>query len=469
MKRINHILKYLLIISIIFLTESFWYETPTRLLAQTKEEGLISINLKDASVNNVLKVLGEKTGIKFVVDPAIQNRRITVNINDVFPDEAISVIMESNGLGYRSIEGVDVYMVSDLSKIMSRTVVKRISCQFAEAVKLREVLNKIVTPGIGAVLADERTNSLIIKENPEVIDRLEALIDELDQPTPQIYIQAAIAEISLTKNKEAGLEWLWKDPNLLSSTDRVGTRFDLRQTKTGGAGGQGQSQYADGEGNPFPFALPIGQGLGIGIINIHIDAVLRSIQTDYDLNILSRPHLVTLDNQEATIEVGDQIPYKVLSQYGITSYEFKSATVKLVVKPHINNDRTITIELKPSADFQNGQTPDGIPIIATRKAETKVKVANGKTIVIGGLMRDSDVQTINKVPILGSIPILGALFRSKINIKEKTELVIFITPRIVTDEISEEILRPEKSLSEKAMKKLDKLIKSKTDEKRTGH
>ncbi|MCK4689777.1 MAG: type II and III secretion system protein, partial [Candidatus Marinimicrobia bacterium] len=196
---------------------------------------------------------------------------------------------------------------------------------------------------------------------------------------------------------------------------------------------------------------------------------LRSIQTDYDLNILSRPHLVTLDNQEATIEVGDQIPYKVLSQYGITSYEFKSATVKLLVKPHINNDRTITIELKPSADFQNGQTPDGIPIIATRKAETKVKVANGKTIVIGGLMRDSDVQTINKVPILGSIPILGALFRSKINIKEKTELVIFITPRIVTDEISEEILRPEKSLSEKAMKKLDKLIKSKTDEKRTGH
>ncbi|MCK4715363.1 MAG: hypothetical protein KAT54_01020, partial [Candidatus Marinimicrobia bacterium] len=228
MNRINHILKYLLIISIIFLAESFWYETPTRLLAQTKKEGLISINLKDASVNNVLKVLGEKTGLKFVVDPAIQNRRVTVNINDVLADDAISVIMESNGLGYRSIEGVDVYMVSDLSKIMSRTVVKRILCQFAEAVKLRDILNKIVTPGIGAVLADERTNSLIIKENPEVIDRLETLIDELDQPTPQIYIQAAIAEISLTKNKEAGLEWLWKDPNLLSSTDRVGTRFDLR-------------------------------------------------------------------------------------------------------------------------------------------------------------------------------------------------------------------------------------------------
>ncbi|MCK4641731.1 MAG: type II and III secretion system protein, partial [Candidatus Marinimicrobia bacterium] len=218
-----------------------------------------------------------------------------------------------------------------------------------------------------------------------------------------------------------------------------------------------QSQYTDGEGNPFPFALPIGQGLGIGIINVHIDAVLRSIQTDYNLNILSRPHLVTLDNQEASIEVGDQIPYKVLSQYGITSYEFKSATVKLLIKPHINNDRTITIEIKPNADFQNGQTPDGIPIIATRKASTKVKVGNGKTIIIGGLMRDSDVQTISKVPILGSIPILGALFRSKINKKEKTELVIFITPRIMSDKLAESELVPEKHLSDDAVKKLNKL------------
>jgi len=432
----------LLIIVLIFSSNKIYTQNST-----------ISINLKDASVNNVFKVLGEKTGIKFVVDPAIQNRRITVNINDVLADDAISVIMESNGLGYRSIEGVDVYMVSDLNKIMSRTIVKRISCQFAEAVKLRDILNKIVTPGVGAVLADERTNSLIIKENPEVIDKLEELIEELDKPTPQIYIQAAIAEISLTKNNETGLEWLWKDPNLASSTDRVGTRFDLRQAQSTGSVGQ----YTDSEGNPFPFALPKGQGLGIGILNVHIDAVIHAIQTDYDLNILSRPHLVTLDNQEASIEVGDQIPYKVLSQYGITSYEFKSATVKLLIKPHINNDKTITLRIKPNADFQNGQTPDGIPIIATRKADTQVKVGNGKTIIIGGLMRDSDVQTISKVPILGSIPVLGALFRSKINKKEKTELVIFITPRIMSNKLAESELVPEKHLSDDAIKKLNKL------------
>ena len=114
----------LLIIILIFTTNIIYAQT----LPKFAQNSTISINLKEASINNVLKVLGEKTGIKFVVDPAIQDRRITVNINDVLADDAISVIMESNGLGYRSIEGVDVYMVSDLSKIMSRTVVKRVSC-----------------------------------------------------------------------------------------------------------------------------------------------------------------------------------------------------------------------------------------------------------------------------------------------------------------------------------------------------
>ncbi|MBL7075620.1 hypothetical protein ISS37_10335 [candidate division KSB1 bacterium] len=418
---------------------------------KTQETTLISINLKRVSINNVLKVLGEKTGLKFVADPAIQDRRITVNLNRVLPDEAISVIMESNGLGYRRIEGVDVYMVSDLSKIMAHTILTSVPCQFADAVKLQQILNQIVTKGVGVVLADERTNTIIIKESPGVIAYLEKLIQELDQPTPQVYIQAAIAEISLTKGKETGVEWLWKDPRLLSPSDKVGTRFDLRSPAL-----EDEIKYFDNEGNPLGRGLPIGQGLGIGVINLHIDAVLYFLQTDYELNLLSRPYLVTLDNQVATIEVGDQIPYKVLSQYGITSYEFKAATIKLLVRPHINNDSTITIELEPSADFQSGMTPDGVPIIATRRAKTRITVDNGNTIVIGGLMRESETKTVSKVPLLGSIPLLGIPFRSRVYKKEKTELVILITPMIVTKEVVEKVLQPEGELSKKVYQKTKK-------------
>jgi len=191
-------------------------------------------------------------------------------------------------------------------------------------------------------------------------------------------------------------------------------------------------------------------------LNTHIDIAMHAIQTNYDLNILSKPYLVTLDNEEAIIEVGDQIPYKVLNQYGITSYEFKSASVKLSVIPHVNDDNTITVNIRPNADFQNGQTPDGVPIIATRKANTKVTVQNGKTIVIGGLMRESTTETISKVPLLGSIPLIGALFRSNVKLTTKNELVVFLTPKIMTDELAQRELVPENYLSDDAQKKIKK-------------
>lgn len=449
------------IISTLLITLLISY-IPILLLAQeditSTRNSTISINLKDVSINNMLNVLSEKTGMKFVVDPAIKNRKITVKLNNILSNKAVSAIMESNGLGYKKLEGIDVYMVNDYNKIMAQTaIIKRISCQFASAEKLQNIISQIVTKGFGVVLSDSRTNSLIIKENPENMKKVENLISELDKPTPQVYIEAAIAEVSLNKDKEAGLEWLWKDPNIASNIDRVGTRFDLRPSASGGG-------PINMEGDPWAPTMPMGSGLGIGIVNIHIDAVLHALQTDYDLNILSRPYLVTLDNQEAEIEVGDQIPYKSLNQYGITSYEFKSASVKLVIKPHINNDSTMTIELRPNADFQNGQTPDGIPIIATRRAHTIVKVKNGKTIVIGGLMREQKVESVSKVPILGSIPLLGFLFRKSVHSSVKTELVIFITPRIVTEKLTEEMLQPEKKLSEKALKKLE-IIKPKRKKK----
>ncbi|MFA4907174.1 MAG: secretin N-terminal domain-containing protein, partial [archaeon] len=226
----------------------------------------VSLNLKDVSITNVLKTLEAKTGIKFVVDPSIQDRKVSVNLNEVSAEDAISVIMESNGLGYRKIEGVDVYIVSDLSKIMRQTVVKKVTCQYSEAVKLQEILMKIVTPSVGVVIADARTNSLIVRDNPEALAVIEGIIKDLDRPTPQIFIQAAIAEIALTKNNEAGIEFLWKDPNILSSDDRIATKFDLRQSTSSGQ--TGSSQYLDGSGNPWSQVLPKGIGLGVGILNV---------------------------------------------------------------------------------------------------------------------------------------------------------------------------------------------------------
>jgi len=197
------------------------------------------------------------------------------------------------------------------------------------------------------------------------------------------------------------------------------------------------SETSLGSETSTPLLFPSGSGLGIGILKTNVEAVLHALAENNNVNLLSRPRIITMDNQEAVIEVGDQIPYKKLNQFGVTSFEFKDATVQLVVKPHIIDSEYILLEVASKADFQNGFTPDGTLIISTRKASTNVKVKDGQTIVIGGLIRDSLIKNQTKVPILGDIPFLGLLFKSTKTTKVKTELIVFITPVILKDEEQE--------------------------------
>jgi type IV pilus assembly protein PilQ len=431
---------FILLISIVIISNMLYSQSESA-------QPLVTINLRDVPCSHVLKVLGEKTGLKFVADPEIQDRRISVNLTSVTAEDAINAILSANSLGYRKLEGMDIYFVGDIRKIQRETNVKSIRCQFADALELQGILNRIVTPGVGVVVAEQRTNTLILRDNPETLNRLEELLKTLDAPTSQIYIQAAIAEISLTKDNTTGIEWLWKNPNFYDTDIRSATRFDLRQTVE-------NPNYFDNAGERIGKGLPIGMGLGVGVLTKRFDAVLHALTVEKDVNILSRPYLVTLDNKEAVIEVGDQIPYKVLNQYGITSYEFKAATIRLKVKAHINNDQTLTIEVTPNADFENGQTPDGIPIIAKRMANTTIIIGNQETIVIGGLMRETRGKTISRVPLLGAIPLIGMLFKNKGDQRVKTELVVFINPTIVTDQFTKTKLQPENVLSDQGLKKI---------------
>jgi type II secretion system protein D len=298
----------------------------------------------------------------------------------------------------------------------------------------------------GAVMSDTRTNTLVIKESLDIIHEMEKLIAELDRPTKQVYIQAEIVEVSSTNDKELGVEWLWSRSGAVDS--RVGTNFDL-QTAVSSQEGEATQQVTDG----FPF--PVGSGLGVGILNTNVEAVLKALQKTNNVNLLSRPRVMTMDNQESTIEVGDQIPFQKLNQFGVTSFEFKDATVQLLVKPHIVDSTYVMLQVSPKADFQNGFTPDGTPIISTRKASTNVKVRDGQTIVIGGLIRDSLIKSESKVPVLGSIPLLGLLFKSTKSTKIKTELIVFITPIIIEDSMTNTLFDNEFKLKHDLEKKLN--------------
>jgi len=378
-----------------------------------------------------------------------------MRFSDITPADALNAILQSSNLGYREMEG-NVLYIADIDKIGRQTMVRNIACQYAKAEDLQAILTNMVATKSGAVMADKRTNTLIIKERPDVVARMEHLVGELDRPTQQVYIQAEIVEVSSTNSKELGMEWLWKTANVRSLKGHVGTNFDLQTDVTDQGVSTGGSTTTTTEAGPHdgqPF--PTGTGLGVGILNTDLEAVLHALQENNNVNLLSRPRVVTIDNHQSVIEVGDQIPYKQLNEFGVTSFEFKDATVQLLVTPHIINSGDILLEVAPKADFQNGFTPDGTPIISTRKASTTVKVRNGQTIVIGGLIRDSVIQKKSKVPILGDIPLLGLLFKNEKTSKAKTELIVFIRPVILEDQDDDKIFRKDFDLKNDLQQRLD--------------
>ena len=397
---------------------------------QNTKRGRINLNLKGVSLKNTLQMLCNRLGKNLLLSSEVNNRMLHMNLQNITPRDAFSVILQTNNLAYKAMAG-NVWFVASSKTIGDRTVVKNVACKYADAGEMVQILTSIVND-VGTVIADQRTNTLIIKGTPEAIRRMEKLIEELDRPTKQVYIQAEIVEVSATDGKELGVEWLWKNANFRSFQGKVGSDFGLNFNPAN-AGENSESSEPSEPSGTVPF--PTGSGLGIGILNTDVEAVLHALDETNNVNLLSRPRVVTMDNQEAVIEVGDQIPFKKLNQFGVTSFEFKDATVQLVVKPHIIDSEYILLEVAPKADFQNGFTPDGTPIISTRKALTNVKVRSGQTIVIGGLIRDSLIKNQQKVPILGDIPLLGWLFKSTKSTKVKTELIIFITPFILEDEI----------------------------------
>ena len=378
----------------------------------------ISISVKEVKLENVLRILSEKSGMIFISDPEIRTNKITLDLKEIAPLEALSIMTELYDLGFQQLGNSGKYLVTHKNDIAIPTRIISYSCQFSESRDIATALKEFVTPEIGKVFGDERTNTIILQDTPGQITELLDLMSKLDIHTDQVHIKSAIVEVSVSNDQERGVQWFTQQ-NSPGDKERsiFGTEFGMRDLLV--------------EPLSDPSLPNITAGFGLGIIAADIDVVLGMLSSSNDLNLLSTPHLMVLDNKQAMIEVGDQIPYPKLNEFGMVSYEFKNATVKLSIRVHVNNDSTVTIQLSPQANFQQGLTPDGIPIISTRSASTEVIVKNGQTVILGGLMQESDVMVESRVPILGSIPILGELFKSSQKQVRKTELLVMLTPQIV--------------------------------------
>ncbi|MCM2269333.1 MAG: type IV pilus secretin PilQ [Thermoanaerobaculia bacterium] len=398
----------------------------------------ISMSLKDADVREVLRTFARLSGLNIVIQPGVRGT-VTVELELVPWDQALDIILKTNGLGYE-LEG-NIMRIAPLNVLEQearraqavqqaqalslplRTVVKRLS--YSTAGQIAGLLQRGgggVMSQRGSVIVDGRTNTLILKELPTYIDTVLAIIDTLDTPEPQVMIEARIVETTKQFSRTLGIRWGFDGVADQAHGNTTGLQFPYSGSATGGV------NLLTGGANGF-IDLTLGNVLDTFILN----ARLQAAEGEGLVNVLSAPKISTLNNSPASIQSGVQLPIQTTAN-NTTSVQFVNATLKLDVTPHVTAEGTVLLDIsvqkrEPLFAFQAAGAPSAP--ISTKDARTRVIVRDGGTTVIGGIYKVSTDQGQDRVPGLANVPILGNLFKNRRARNDNDELLIFITPRVI--------------------------------------
>ena len=420
--------------------------------AEEKYSGdIISLKIKDADLKDVVLYLAEFAGLNVVFDPDVRGT-VTVNLQDVPWDQTLDIILKQNKMG-KTIEGniLRIAPVSVLTReeeeqrrlteskeLSGPVMVKTITLSYSKAKDVAALLrSKISTRG--EIIVDDRTNTLLISEVRDKLDLLEKLITVVDTPTPQVSIEARVVEASTTFVRNLGIQWGFKGVADQFYGNATNLQFPNSVLVDGAMIPQGI--VTKGIGGPlggYAVNLPapaFNSALGFSFANVldtfRVDIALSALETGGDGKIISRPSVVTQNNQQAEIIQGRQIPVQTVANFTVTT-RYVNAALELRATPQITAEGTIIMAIEiqnNAADFAN--LVNGIPPITMQSAKTTVMVPDGGTTVIGGIYRTEDSVTRERVPFLHQIPILGSIFKNFARTKQSRELLIFITPRII--------------------------------------
>jgi type IV pilus assembly protein PilQ len=296
----------------------------------------------------------------------------------------------------------------------------------------------------GTAVVDERTNTLLMKDTGDNLDKIREAIALLDIPVRQVLIEARIVIANTSVGEKLGIRWggggmKANSDNYMKFGASQTTLSETNQILIDRANGDDPGEIS------FPDAYVVDLGVsdvgassiavGISTFDYLLDLELSAVETDGNAEIVSQPRVITADGQTASIQSGTEIPYQEASSSGATSISFKSAVLKLEVTPQITPDDRIIMDLKINQDSIGEVTAAG-PTIDTNALETQVLVENGETIVLGGIFRSEETFATTKTPFFGDIPLIGVLFRRTEHVESKAELLVFITPRLVKDTLS---------------------------------
>ena len=403
----------------------------------------LSLNFQNIDIRQVLQIIAEATDLNLVTSDSVQGS-VTLRLEQVPWDQALELVMESKGLASR--KSGNVLMVAPADELAERERKELVSRQenrdlanltsefiqikYAKSSDIALILNgSDGAPGLlskrGRALVDERTNTILLQDVPSSIEAIKDVVKKLDIPVQQVLIEARIVIARSNLSSDLGVRWTGGSSNAISEGEAAiganGLAVDLA------ARSGGYTNINPGTGS---FAL------GYADSSILVDMELAALASEGKGEIISQPKVITANKRKALIKSGKQIPYREESSSGGTKIAFKDAVLALEVTPQITPDEHIIMDLKITQDALGNQEYDGAPAIDTNAIETQVLVNDGETIVLGGIYTSESFDQNFKVPLLGDIPLLGALFRRSEKSQEKVELLVFITPRLIEDSVS---------------------------------
>ncbi|MEO0142530.1 MAG: secretin N-terminal domain-containing protein [candidate division WOR-3 bacterium] len=369
----------------------------------------ISIDLENADILTVLRALSEYAGVNIVAGKDVKGT-VTVRLHNVPWKQALEIILKASGYAYREDPGVirvdtaenldkqdfDLPIVSNIYKL-----------EFAKPSEMLTKIQAMLSPK-GKANVDERTNSVVVSDVEPIQEKIKQLVKLLDTPTPQVEIMAKVVDMDAAQSQGLGINWTLK-------------------------GLESRILRADLTSNPNPAIA------GYGVFNIgtvpslaQVAATINLLEESGKAQTLSAPRVSAVDNQRASILGGQRFGIPTRDMAGNTVIQFYTVGTKLEVVPHINSLEEITMEIHAEvSELDRASALAGRPIITTSEADSKVLVKDGNTVVIGGFIRKKETKSVRGIPILRSIPIIGALFRETTTTYEDRELLIFITPTII--------------------------------------
>lgn len=413
----------------------------------------LSLNFQDVEVRAILQVIADFTNLNIIASDSVSGN-LTLRLKDVPWDQALDIVLQVHGLDKRRTG--NVIFVAPRKEMADRELLNlEAQLQIAEMEPLRTEIfhlnhrrvNSLSFEGMlskrGTINLDEISNTLTVADIPAKLNEIRKRIHKLDVFERQVMIEARIVEATDLFSRNLGARFGIQNSSNLGSHG-LGVSGNLTDSSALSAGGSA------GGGNNLNVNLPAAAAtgllggpaaLGLSLMKINngrlINLELSALETDQKGRVIASPRVVTAHGVEAVIEQGDRVPYQQATSSGATSIRFMDATLRLKVKPLITYNGQIDMELNVNQDRIGTAINQFLPpSINTKQVTTKVLVENGGTVVIGGIFDRTENQVVNKVPMLGDIPVLGHVFRNTTKVDNKRELLIFVTPRILSENLN---------------------------------